>query len=101
MPVPPQKEKEALKAIEIEAAWKTQGADAKKYVTNRRFWKTPYQVEYQPVWKTQDSTDGKPVFFLTWSSVQSGFCLCDITGKKLASCDGKNVMWGYDRLWLT
>ena len=36
----------------------------KKFTCNRRFWNTPYQCEYQQVWKTQDSSDGKPDLYI-------------------------------------
>ena len=72
----------------------------KKFAVNRRFWKTPYQCEYQPVWKCQDSSEGKPDLFICWSSVEGSWCLSDNMGKKLASMDAKNIKFGFDSISL-
>ena len=74
----------------------------KKFAVNRRFWKTPYQCEYQPVWKTQGESDGDamPQLYIAWSSVEGCWCISDNMGKKLASMDAKSAKFGFDKVCL-
>ena len=75
------------------------GSSSEKFAVNRRFWKTPYQCEYQPVWKTQGESDGDalPQLYIAWSSVEGCWCLSDNMGKKLASMDAKSAKFGFDK----
>ena len=73
---------------------------AKKFACNRRFWKTPYQCEHQPVWNTHDASDGKPELYICWSKAAGAFQTMWAKTWLARSMDAKTIMFGFDKVCL-